>query len=682
MTDSLRPYAAAAWTYIKAGWPGAIPIGWSREERRWLSRRKAAPPAGFTGWAGVNPSGADVQTWIDGPEGDCNIGLHLHADVYVLDVDAHSSKPAVEALAGLIEQCGRLPATWTNTARGSDAASRHHFFRAKLPEGRVWVDHPESTPEALSGLDALHTGHRYPVVWPSVHPDGATYLWYDPTGETYEGVPEPGWLVDLPEIWMLALSKFGEPLEGSAAGTAQTLDIINHFRRDEPCPPVAQLLANELSRITAASDGGALHHPGPLYALAAYGVEGHAGVRGALSRHQAAYTDARIQLRGEANASASADWWRMICGAIGKKLTATGGAVAEQCDCNETVSSAAATENKRRKLILTPASSFKPARVRWGWAKRMPIGELTLVPGREGIGKSLFLAWMAAQLTRGMLPGEFEGTPRAVLYAASEDSWRYTIAPRMLAAGADLDLVYRITVETPDTDTGTRLVLPVDCVLIPEVAVKVKAAALMLDPIVSLVDERLSVNQSRELRRALEPLRDAAERAEIIIPALVHFNKAVDTDVLSKIPGGRAWAEVARAAFALAADAEASRYVASQIKNNLGQLDQPHLTYLIDEEFIDTDDGQASVGRLRWTGETDVGVDEVLARRPERPGRDVSETTARVVAYVNQLPCAMPIAETAKHFPEIKPNSLRQLLRRAAQAGLVSYPVSGHYGPI
>ena len=220
-------------------------------------------------------------------------------------------------------------------------------------------------------------------------------------------------------------------------------------------------------------------------------------------------------------------------------------------------------QNGYRKLTLTPASSFRPARVKWGWVGRMPVGELTLIPGREGIGKSLLLAWLAAGITRGKLPGEFEGTPRAVLYAANEDSWSYTITPRLLAAGADLDMVYRVTVHKPDMESDARLSLPIDCALIPDAAREVKAAALMLDPIVSLVDEKLSVNQSAELRRALEPLRDAAEKAGIIVPALVHFNKAVDIDVLSKIPGARAWAEVARAAFALAADTEDGGYVAS-----------------------------------------------------------------------------------------------------------------------
>jgi hypothetical protein len=332
--------------------------------------------------------------------------------------------------------------------------------------------------------------------------------------------------------------------------------------------------------------------------------------------------------------------------------------------------------NGPTRLALIPASTFKPARVRWGWRDRMPVGELTLVPGREGVGKSLFLAWLAAQITTGALPGEWEGTPRSVLYIASEDSWSYTIAPRMLAAGADLDLVYRV-----EPEDGHRLTLPADCDAIAEACIDAGAGALMLDPIISLIDDRLSVNQSHELRQALEPLRRAAERAEVIVSALAHFNKTTDTDTLSKIPGARAWAEVARAAIAIAEDREAGHNVASQIKNNLGRLDLPHLAYRIEAVDIDTDDGPTSVGRLVWTGESDTSAEEALSRRPERRARSTSEKTDKIVEYIEDCGYPMSLGDLYRQFNDISPETVRQVCSRAARDGTLSNPTRGIYGP-
>jgi RecA-family ATPase len=78
--------------------------------------------------------------------------------------------------------------------------------------------------------------------------------------------------------------------------------------------------------------------------------------------------------------------------------------------------------------------------VLWGWQDRLPAGHTSLIPGREGIGKSLFLIWLTSQITQGTLPGTYFGSPRPVFYCATEDSWQHTIAPRLIAAKADLEL--------------------------------------------------------------------------------------------------------------------------------------------------------------------------------------------------------------------------------------------------
>lgn len=307
MSDDNSPYAKAAWLYRNAGYTGIIPVGRG-------PRQKAPPPAGYTGWAGIDPSGADIQAWVDGREGARNIGWHLPRGHVVVDVDAYHG--GGESLTKLERAAGQpLPATWTSTARGRDSVSRHHFFRGELTEGRTWRDHPGD------GIDSLHVGHRYAMVWPSVNPDadGAQVCWYDPDGELYEGVPDPVWFTVLPAAWIAELSQDGIPLEGSAATDTDTAEALTGMRTGPACPRVASHLAKELDRITAAAGGiGSLHDPGQLYPLVAYGLEGHAGVREALSTHQAAYVKARTWSRGESEGASDADWWRQVRGAVGK----------------------------------------------------------------------------------------------------------------------------------------------------------------------------------------------------------------------------------------------------------------------------------------------------------------------------------------------------------------------------
>jgi len=118
-------------------------------------------------------------------------------------------------------------------------------------------------------------------------------------------------------------------------------------------------------------------------------------------------------------------------------------------------------DESKRSVVITSASRIRPARVRWLWQDRLAVGTLALLAGREGVGKSILAYWLVAVITRGVLPGEHHGQPKAVLVAASEDSWEHTIVPRLMAAGADLDLVYRVEVIT-STNVHSEISMPQD----------------------------------------------------------------------------------------------------------------------------------------------------------------------------------------------------------------------------
>jgi 5S rRNA maturation endonuclease (ribonuclease M5) len=297
---------------------------------------------------------------------------------------------------------------------------------------------------------------------------------------------------------------------------------------------------------------------------------------------------------------------------------------AETSDSAGTADSAEGTAVRR--LRLTPASEIKPRPVRWTWEARIPAGEVTLIPGREGIGKSLLEVWLAANLTRGTLPGLHHGTPKPVLYAASEDSWERTIVPRLIAAGADLDMVYRVEVEEDD-GLVVPLTLPVDCARLEWDIGRLGAAMLALDPLMSTIAAGIDTHKDRELRLALEPLGQVADRTGCSVVGLAHFNKSSSTDVLNLVTGSRAFTAVLRAVIAVARDpdAEDDSCVVSQEKNNLGRLSLPNLRYVIDEAVVPTDEGPAKVGRLRFTGESERGVRDILGDRgdtEERAERD------------------------------------------------------------
>lgn len=272
-----------------------------------------------------------------------------------------------------------------------------------------------------------------------------------------------------------------------------------------------------------------------------------------------------------------------------------------------------------RRLILTKASEIEPRAVLWGWEARAPAGHLILVPGREGIGKSLFLIDMCARITRGTLEGCYYGEPRNVLYCASEDSWQHTIVPRLMAAGADLDRVYRADVETTDTATGgsvrAELTMPRDIALVTAEVRRLEVALIALDPLMSVINSGVDTHNDRDLRTVLEPLGRLADQTGAMIIGLAHFNKSAGSDPLNLVTGSRAFTAVVRSVIAIARDdkSEDRHCVVSQEKNNLGKLDLPSLTYVIEQVTIKTADGNAATARIRFTGESDRSVRDILA---------------------------------------------------------------------
>ena len=275
----------------------------------------------------------------------------------------------------------------------------------------------------------------------------------------------------------------------------------------------------------------------------------------------------------------------------------------------------AAGEVPARRLVLTPASAIAPEPVVWAWEDngqgRMPSGSLGLFAGREGTGKSSFLIWMAAKVTRGELPGAFKGDPRATLYVAVEDSWKFTIVPRLLAAGADLDLVYRAEVQ--EVNDGTvSLSLPADNCLLEEAITSYGIALVALDPLLSAISDTLDTHVNRQVRQALDPLARMADRTGAVVAGVAHFNKSGGTDASSLITASGAFKDVARFIFAFATDDDDGSKVITQTKNSLGRADLPSLAYRIIDATVPTAKGDASVGRFVLDGETDRTVRDIL----------------------------------------------------------------------
>ena len=267
----------------------------------------------------------------------------------------------------------------------------------------------------------------------------------------------------------------------------------------------------------------------------------------------------------------------------------------------------------KRSVVLTPASGIVVKPVRWLWQDRVPTSALSLEAGREGIGKSIHAASVAADVTRGRLAGVYFGIPRSVIIAATEDSWEHTIVPRLLGADADLDRIFRAEVQTADL-SETTLSLPQDLAELERSVIEHDVALVIFDPLMSRLDSGLDTHKDSEVRRALEPLVALADRTGAAVLGLLHVNKSTTTDPLTSLMGSRAFAAVARSVLFVMTDPDDENVrLLGQAKNNLGRSDLPTLSFRIDGvKVADSDDGEVWTGKLEWTGECSRTIREAL----------------------------------------------------------------------
>lgn len=304
-----------------------------------------------------------------------------------------------------------------------------------------------------------------------------------------------------------------------------------------------------------------------------------------------------------------------------------------------------------RRIRLTQASSIKPRPVRWLWRDRIPVGEITVTPGRGGIGKSTFHAWLIAQITTGRLDGVHSPNPRPCIIAATEDSWQYTIIPRLIAAGADLNLVARVDVVT-ETGAEAALTLPADLSMLHAEITRTGVVLVSVDPLMSTINASLDTDRDRPVREVLDPLAVMAHDSGVVVLGNCHFNKSRGNDPLTLIMGSAAFGNVPRAALGFARDDDDQQpdsCVISQVKNNLGRLDLPNLRYRIEGTAIDTEEGPAQVGRLAMLGETATSVQDILSGgNNERTERDDARDFLRELLASGPVPAKQVKAEAGE----------------------------------
>jgi KaiC/GvpD/RAD55 family RecA-like ATPase len=325
--------------------------------------------------------------------------------------------------------------------------------------------------------------------------------------------------------------------------------------------------------------------------------------------------------------------------------------------------------------------------VKFLWKGGLVAGALNLLAGAPGTGKSTFTYNLAAEVTKGLVKGDFYGQPGVVLVCSTEDSVSQVIVPKLRAAGADLGKVFSMKL-------GHQFEFPEDYERISNEVRKFggQVRLIVLDPLVNRMEKTLNSHKDKDVRKALEPFNMLAEQFDLVVLGVVHNSKASDRDPLNSISGSTAFGGVARSVLSMSkADdyEETHERCVGVVKSNVGRDDLPAYRFKVEEHHLSSDHPDhlgeiVTTTKLLWVGKSEFTQPEEIKKRMNKE-KQVTEVKKEGVMG-NALEEMMDFLQengpsTATEIDsnvKANPRTLNEMRRRARQSGELSYNTKTH----
>jgi len=264
-----------------------------------------------------------------------------------------------------------------------------------------------------------------------------------------------------------------------------------------------------------------------------------------------------------------------------------------------------AAESSADYVQLQQASSLKVLPIRWLWSGWLALGKMHVLAGAPSTGKTTIAMALASVVSAGGdLPGGDPCKPAKVLIWTGEDDPADTLAPRLLASGANLENVYFVS-GTVDDGKHRSFDPGRDFMLLMQKAKEIgNVKLLVVDPIVSAVVG--DGHKANDVRRGLQPLVLLAQELDCAVLGISHFSKGTaGRDPLERVTGSQAFGALARIVIVAAKESSedesvpARRFIALA-KSNIGP-DGGGFDYDLESIDLESHPG-VSATRVNWRG--------------------------------------------------------------------------------
>lgn len=349
-------------------------------------------------------------------------------------------------------------------------------------------------------------------------------------------------------------------------------------------------------------------------------------------------------------------------------------AIANPPEAKEPALNARERTTNSKSVILVSGADMKPVPIDWLWKNWLALGKLHILAGKPGTGKTTIAMSLGATVSSGAnWPDGSHNSIGRVLIWSGEDDYEDTLLPRLLAAGADPEMLSfvaqyeengRVRPFDPSRDITS---LQQKMVELTDVRL------IIIDPIASAIAG--DSHKNSETRRDLQPLVDLAAASNATVIGITHLSKAGgDTDPITRVLGSVAFTALPRVVLLASKykdHDEADSHIMVRAKSNIG-ADGGGFDYSITEaEPIQG----VNTNAIIWNDYIDGSAEELL-RVDQSNGRECPKRKTEVSRAAEALESILLNGPeySNKVFETMKSQgfSERTVRRAVQQRGIVS----------
>ena len=276
------------------------------------------------------------------------------------------------------------------------------------------------------------------------------------------------------------------------------------------------------------------------------------------------------------------------------------------------------------RQFLRYYSDVTAEEVQWLWFPYIPLGKITMVQGDPGDGKTTLMLHIASLLSRGAEMPFSYGAALAgnAVYQSVEDNPGDTIKPRLIRENADCS---RIAFLQCDSQPLTLMSDQWE-----DAIRQASARLLVIDPLQGYLGNDVHLQQAGDMRQAMRHLTRVAERTRCAVVIVGHMNKSSAGKSLYRGLGSIDIVAAARSVLLIGRSPDDRNIrVLAQIKNSLAR-EGPTLGFELAENQ-----------GIRWIGQYDMTVDDILNGTPDEGGTKLDKACAELKRLLQEgkQPC-------------------------------------------